>query len=84
MVSFLLGLTEEIGHQLKTAMSSKYRNYLWNENAYVLLTLLYMVRFSYIYFREELSDGLTSLHKMKFNLDSLNPKLLTHRQLSLP
>lgn len=84
MVSFLLVLTEEIGHQLKTAMSSKYRNDLWNENACVLLTLLFMVRFSYIYFREELSDGLTSLHKMKFNLDSLNPKLLSHRQLSLP
>lgn len=74
MVSFLLVLTEGIGHQLKTAMSSKYRT----------LTLLFMVRFSYIYFREELSDGLTSLHKVKFNLDSLNPKLLSHRQLSLP
>lgn len=84
MVSFLLVLTEEIGHQLKTAMFSKYRNDLWNQNACVLLTLLYMVRFSYIYFREELSDGLTSLYKMKFNLDSLNPKLLTYRQLSLP
>ena len=84
MVSFLLVLTEEIGHQLKTAMFSKYRNDLWNQNACVLLTLLYMVRFSYIYFREELSDGLTSLYKMKFYLDSLNPKLLSHRQLSLP
>ena len=84
MVSFLLVLTKEVGHQLKTAMSSRYRNDLWNQNACVLLTLLYMVRFSYIYFREELSDGLTSLYKMKFNLDSLNTKLLSHRQLSLP
>lgn len=84
MVSFLLVLTKEVGHQLKTAMSSRYRNDLWNQNACVLLTLLYMVRFSYIYFREELSDGLTSLYKMKFYLDSLNPKLLSHRQLSLP
>ena len=84
MVSFLLVLTKEVGHQLKTAMSSRYQNDIWNQNACVLLTLLYMVRFSYIYFREELSDGLTSLYKMKFYLDSLNPKLLSHRQLSLP
>lgn len=83
MVLFFLVLIEEIGYQFKIVMFLKYWNYLWNENVYVFFIFLYMVRFSYIYFCEELSDGFILLYKMKFNLDFLNLKLLSYWQFFL-